>query len=68
MSHHLQHFLHIARAGKHPGCSSGELAARRLALCVLKESMILDGSAIAGLVEFIHLTGKRPTEASDLLH
>lgn len=67
MSHHLRHFLRLANAGKHPACSCGERAARSLALCVLKESLVLDMSAVAGLVEYLHLVGKKPTEAADLV-
>jgi hypothetical protein len=63
----LEHFVRLANAGKHPGCSSGERAARRIALCLLKESLVLDGTATAGIVEYLALVQRHPTKASDLV-
>jgi hypothetical protein len=63
----LQHFILLAQAGRHAGCSSGERAARLLAMAALKNSIILDTKALAGLLEYIALVQVKPTNASDLV-
>lgn len=63
----LAHFLRLVQAGKHSGCSSGEQAARRLALATLRNMIVLDGQARAGFEDFAKLVYDHPTDASDLV-
>lgn len=47
----LDHFCKLARAGRHSGCSAGELAAHRIAKVILDEYS-LDQSALNGMLQF----------------
>lgn len=68
MSANLKHFLRLALRGKpNTGASSGELQARRLALCIVGNALGLDESASDGLVDFIRLTQSNPEQARNLI-
>jgi hypothetical protein len=63
----LEHFLRLARAGKHKGCSSGEQRARNIAHALLNGVPGLDDSALTGITEFIGLIERAPMTARDLI-
>ena len=63
---HEAHFVRLART-KHPGASSGEKAARRLALALCRDLPSLDERAFDGLLEFALLIRSAPTTARDLI-
>ena len=62
----MRHFLDLALEGKRPGCSSGERAARELAICALEFVPRLDGQAMAGFAQFAELCESKPCTARDL--
>lgn len=59
----IDFFLDLAKRGKHPGASSGEKRARRLALAILDNLPGLDDKAITGLVHFMGEAQMRPETA-----
>lgn len=64
----MDHFIRLAKRGKPgTGASGGELAARRLAIAIVKDVPGLDDMAIAGLIEFIRGTQRDRMAAQDLI-
>ena len=63
----LEHFIRLAKSGRHRGCSSGEHSARRLALCVIEHAGGLDDTALEGLCEFVRRAAMYPNLAQDLI-
>jgi hypothetical protein len=63
----LRHFLKLAQRGSHPGASSGEVRAHRLALVVLEHAHGLDGQALDGLCEFARVVSADRRMARQLL-
>jgi len=63
----LDNFIDLALQGRFTGSSSGEKAARKLALAAIEHSTILDDKAITGLVKFLTLAKLSPTTARDLI-
>jgi hypothetical protein len=63
----LNHFLDLAKQGKHPGCSTGELGACELADRLAKYLPYLDGQATTGLAEFAQLCITHPGTARELI-
>lgn len=51
----FEHFIRLARRGKHRGSSGGEKQARRIAEAMLENMGGLDDSAIVGACEFAKL-------------
>lgn len=49
----MKHFIDLARAGDTAWCSSGELAARKLADAVLANVGRLDAGAFEAFLEFV---------------
>jgi hypothetical protein len=60
-------FIRLARKGKHPGASSGEKHAHRLAMAVLDSIDILDDRAVEGLIDFIHYSKGAPETVRSLV-
>lgn len=48
----LEHFVELAYRGRHNSSSTGEQAARKLALTLCDLVPSLDGLALAGLIEY----------------
>lgn len=66
-SRQLEHFINCARQGRRPGCSTGERAARKLALAILAHAIGLDDSACAGAAEFLQRAPLAPNAARELI-
>lgn len=63
----LEHFLTLARRGKHGCASRGETAAWRLAKLSMDLAPCLDSSARMGLAEFLEIAAAYPSSVRDLL-
>lgn len=63
----LSHFLDLLHAGNHPGASSGELRARRIAMTLVRDLPGLDAMAIDGLIDFARLCSCAPETAERLV-
>lgn len=64
----MDHFIKLARRGKpNTGASGGEMQARRLAICIIKNSIGLDDEAIQGAVEFLLRAHLAPQAAKTLV-
>ena len=64
----LLRFVGNAVAGERPGSSSGEKAARSLALALLDAWPQLDGFTKRGALDFADLVGEAPSAAEDLFY
>lgn len=63
----LHRFIGLALQGKHRGSSSGEKAARAVAMTMLDHGISMDDGAIEGLIDFIRLAKISPTTARDAI-
>ena len=61
------HFLRLAKRGKHPAASGGEQRAYRIAKALAEDACGLDDLAFDGLLEWADFAYKNPMKASDLL-
>lgn len=63
----LNHFIRLARNGKHRGASGGCLAAYPLALTILETVPRLDYLALDGMAVFVGLAKMAPESAREFL-
>lgn len=61
----LEHFKDLATQGKRSGCSTGESAARELAMVFLDKGLSLDDAAVLGFIEFMAAAKQSPTSMRD---
>jgi hypothetical protein len=59
----LDHFIDLCYQGRRSGCSTYERFSRELAQAVLDKVPGMDGQAVEGLCEFIHLAAAAPDTA-----
>lgn len=63
----LEHFVKLAKRGKHGGASGGEKRAHALAKAILEHAPGLDSRATCGLKEFIDAAQSSYHDAVDLI-
>jgi hypothetical protein len=63
----LEHFIRLAKRGKHPAASGGETRSWQLAFAFLENLYGLDDDAIAGMYQFMQKVRESPEEARTLL-
>jgi len=63
----LQHFIDLARKGKHGFCSGGERRARLLAKAILEYAGGLDHSAMNGAREFMEVVAWEHNKAHEMI-
>lgn len=63
----IDHFIRLAKRGKHPAASGGEGRAWRLANALLNDLNGMDDDALMGLLAFLELVVKEPEKARTLV-